>query len=57
MRKGDMKRGAFGPSILYSRSTFNTESEYMHIDYDSHVCATIANFSDNKNNLKPLVRF
>jgi hypothetical protein len=36
--------GVFGPSILYSRSTLNTESEYIHIDYDSngHVFDTIA---------------
>jgi hypothetical protein len=51
MRRGDMKRAylqekdVFGPSILYSRSTLNTESEYIHIDYDStrHVSGTITN--------------
>jgi hypothetical protein len=50
MRSGDMKRAylqegdVFGPSILYSRSTLNTESEYIHIDYDStrHVFGTLA---------------
>jgi hypothetical protein len=51
MRSGDMKRAylqkgdVFGPNILCSRSTLNTESEYIHIDYDStrHVLGTIAN--------------
>ncbi len=27
--------GVFGPSILYLRSTLNTESENISIDYDS----------------------
>ncbi len=36
--------GVFGPSILYLRSTLNTESENISIDYDSirHVFETIA---------------
>jgi hypothetical protein len=38
------KGGVFGPSILYSRSTLNTESEYIHIDYDS-TTARIRNYS------------
>ncbi len=50
MRSGDMKRAylqegdVFGPSILYSRSTLNTESEYIHIDYD-YTTARVRNYS------------
>ncbi len=41
LQEGDV----YGPSISYSISTLNTESEYIHIDYDStrHVLGTIAN--------------
>jgi hypothetical protein len=49
--KGDVstKRGVFGPSILYLKSTLNTESEYIHIDYDftRHMFGTIANYFYN----------
>ncbi len=49
MRSGDTKRGrifkegVFGPIILNLRSTLNTESENIHVGYDSsgHVYDTI----------------
>jgi hypothetical protein len=38
------EKDLFGPTILYLRSTLNTESEYVHIDYDLLVYPNIKNF-------------